>query len=329
MKAAYYDRYGSPEVLRLMTVADPIPRAGEILIRVHAAEVTKADCELRAFRFPVKWYWLPLRLANGITRPRKHILGNYFAGEVIARGPGARRFAEGDRIFGCTRFQLGAHAEYLCLPETRTIVRMPANLSFAEAASVPLGGLNALHFMRRAKLRPGEKVLINGAGGSIGLFGLQLAKHAGAEVIAVDAGHKETMLRSLGADHFVDYRKTDFTHSANTYDVIFSTVASSRYEVCMRLLRPGGRYLIANPKFSDLVRSILPSKFGDRTATAAFAEEKQEQLAALTTMLEERSIRPVVDRIYSLEQIAEAHRRVETEERLGSVILSPATSTNR
>jgi NADPH:quinone reductase-like Zn-dependent oxidoreductase len=323
MKAAYFDQYGPPEVIRIQNVADPIPSAGEILIRVCAAEVTKADCEIRAFRLPVKWYWLPLRLAIGITRPRKRILGNYFAGEVIACGRGVQRFREGDRIFGCTRFQLGAHAERLCLPETRTIVRIPANLSFAEAAAVPLGGLNALHFIRRAKLRPGEKVLVNGAGGSIGLFAVQLAKQGGAEVTAVDGEHKETMLRNLGADHFVDYRKTDFARQGQTYDAILSMVASTRYEDCMQILKPGGRYLIANPRLSDLVRSLLPSSYGDRQSTAAFAGETEEELTALKSLLEEGRIRSLVDRVYSLDQVAAAHHRVETEERLGTVVVAP------
>ena len=324
MKAACYRQYGSPDVLQIETVADPSPRAGDILIRVRAAEVSKADCELRSFRLPVQWYWLPLRLGIGITSPRKRILGNYFAGEVLALGPGVQRFREGDRIFGCTRFQLGAHAELLCLRATRTLVRMPANLSFAEAAAVPLGGLNALHFIRRAKLRPGEKVLVNGAGGSIGLFAVQLAQHAGAEVTAVDAGHKETMLRGLGAAHFIDYRKTDFTRSGQTYDVILSTVAGTRYHDCMRMLNPGGRYLIANPRFSDLVRTLLPSKFKDREATAAFATEQEEELTHLKTLLENGSIRSLVDHVYPLDQIRAAHDRVETEQRLGTVIVAPS-----
>ncbi len=323
MQAVTFRTYGSPDVLRLETVPDPVPRRGEILVRVGAAEVTKADCELRAFRFPVKWFWLPLRIAVGITRPRKRTLGNYFAGEVVALGEGVRRFREGDRVFGCTGFQLGAHAGLLRLSESRTIARMPSNLSYAEAAAVPLGGLNALHFLRRANVQPGENVLINGAGGSIGLFGIQIARHLGAEVTAVDAVHKEALVRRVGASHFVDYRRTDFTRGCQPHDVILSTVASTDFAGCMRVLKPGGRYLIANPRLSDLARTILPSRYEDRKSFAAFAGETQAELEALRDLIEAGHIRPVVDRVYSLPDAAEAHRRVETEERLGSVVLAP------
>jgi NADPH:quinone reductase-like Zn-dependent oxidoreductase len=323
MKAACYREYGSSDVLRIETVSDPRPREGEILIRVRAAEVSKADCEVRSFRLPVQWYWLPLRLAMGITSPRKRILGNYFAGEVLATATDVTRFREGDRIYGCTRFQLGAHAELLCLRATRTLERIPENVSFAEAAAVPLGGLNALHFIRKAKIQPAEKVLVNGAGGSIGLFAVQLAKHAGAEVTAVDAKHKEMLLRNAGAHHFIDYRKTDFTQSGQTYDVILSMVASTCYYDCMRMLNPGGRYLMANPRFSDLVRTLLPSKFKDRTSTAAFATEQQEELAELGRLLQAGSIKAIVDRVYRLDQIRAAHERVETEQRMGTVVVAP------
>lgn len=323
MHAVTFRNYGPPKVLRLESLPDPVPRRGEILVRVAAAEVTKADCELRAFRFPVRWYWLPLRIAVGVTRPRKRILGNYFAGEVVSLGDGVKRFRSGDRVFGCTRFQLGAHAGLLCLPESRTIARIPSNLSYAEAAAVPLGGLNALHFLRRAGIRPGEKVLVNGAGGSIGLFGVQIARHLGAEVTAVDAAHKEAMLRGIGATHFIDHRRDDFTRRDPRYDVILSTVASADFAGCMRVLRPGGRYLIANPRLSDLMRSILPSRFGDRKSFVAFAGETQVELDQLCDLIETGRIRPVVDRVYPFGDAAAAHRRVESEERLGSVVLEP------
>jgi NADPH:quinone reductase-like Zn-dependent oxidoreductase len=323
MHAVVFRQYGSPEVLRLETLPDPVPRRGEILVRVAAAEVTKADCELRGFRFPVLWYWLPLRIAVGITRPRKRVLGNYFAGEVVALGDGVERFRKGDRVVGCTRFQLGAHAGLLCLPESRTIAPVPPNLSCAEAAAVPLGGLNALHFLRRANIQSGEKVLVNGAGGSIGLFGVQIARHLGGEVTAVDAAHKEAMLRDVGATHFIDYRRADFTRGDLRYDVVLSTVASADFAGCMRVLKPGGRYLIANPRLSDLVRSVLPSRFGDRRSFVAFAGETQADLDQLRDLIEAGHIRPVVDRAYPLRDAAAAHRRVESEERLGSVVLAP------
>jgi NADPH:quinone reductase-like Zn-dependent oxidoreductase len=227
MKAIVYTQYGSPDVLQVKEVDKPKPKDDEVLIKVHAAEVTKADCEMRSFNFQVKWFWLPLRIAMGLTKPKKQILGVYFAGEVDSVGKDVSKFKTGDQIFGATRLRLGAYGEYVCLPASYTLVPKPNNMSFEEAAAVPLGGLNALHFLRKANIRKGEEVLVNGAGGSIGTFGVQIAKAMGAEVTAVDSTIKEELLRRIGADHFIDYTKEDFTSSGQTYDVIFDMVANS------------------------------------------------------------------------------------------------------
>ena len=205
MKAIVYTKYGTPDVLQLKEVEMPIPKGDEVLIKIHAAEVTKADCEMRSFHFPVKWFWLPLRVAMGLIKPRKQVLGGYFSGEVESVSEGVSKFKKGDQVFGTARLRLGAYGEYACLPASYTIVTKPGNMSYVEAAAVPLGGLNALHFLRKADIQSGEKVLINGAGGSIGTFGVQIAKAMGAEVTAVDSTIKEEMLRRIGADHFFDY----------------------------------------------------------------------------------------------------------------------------
>ena len=322
MKAIVYTKYGPADVLQLKEVNKPVPADDEILIRVHAAEATKADCELRGFKFAVSWFWLPLRIAMGIRKPKRPVLGGYFAGEIEAAGKGVSKFAIGDQVFGTTKLRFGAYAEYLCLPADYTIVPKPDNTSLAEAAAVPLGGLNALHFLRKANIQTGEKVLVNGAGGSIGTFGVQIAKTMGAEVTAVDSSIKEETLRRIGADHFIDYNKQDFTNSDQTYDVIFDMVAGSSYSACVGALNPGGRYLMANPRISDMLRSVFTSRFTDKIATFAFAEEKEEELVALKDMIEAGKIKPAVDKIYPLEQAAEAHRRVETEQRLGIVVIS-------
>ena len=322
MRAAVYEKYGSPHVLQLKMVDKPIPKDDELSIKVHAVEVTKTDCEMRGFKFQVKWFLLPLRITLGLLKPRKQILGGYFAGEVESVGRHVSKFKSGDRIFGAARMRLGAYGEYVCLPEKYTLVAKPENISFEEAAAVPLGGLNALHFLRRANIKNGEKVLVNGAGGSIGTFVLQIAKTMGAEVTAVDSGIKEEMVRRIGADHFLDYTREDFTKSGRTYDVIFSTVAKSDFAECINLLNPQGRYLIGNPRISDMLKSFLTSTFTDKRAIFAFANEKEEELLALKELIEAGKIQPVVDRIYSMEQIAEAHHRVETEQRLGSVIMT-------
>jgi len=322
MRAAIYTRYGGPEVLSLGEVAKPEPGDDELLIETRAAEVTKADCEMRRFRFPVKWFWLPLRFAFGLFKPRRSILGGYFSGVVVAVGKDVSRFRPGDAIFGASKLRFGAHGEFLCLPERYTLEKKPDNISFEQAAAVPLGGLNALHFMRKARLQPGESILINGAGGSIGTFALQLAKHMGAEVTAVDRGDKADMLRDIGADHVIDYTREDFTRLDRTYDVIFDMVVDSSYAGCLGRLKPGGRYLTGNPRLIDMLRSIVTPLISDKQVYFEFAGEKQAELHELARLLEAGEIRPVVDRIYPLEQIADAHRRVETEARLGIVVVS-------
>ena len=322
MKAIVYTKYGAADVLQVREIEKPEPEDNEVLIRVHAAEATKADCELRSFNFAVKWFWLPLRVVIGVTKPKKQVLGGYFAGEVETIGKDVLKFKKGDQVFGTTRLQYGAYGEYVCLPANYTIVPKPHNTSFEEAAAVPLGGLNALHFMRKANIQSGEKVLVNGAGGSIGTFAVQIAKVMGAEVTAVDSTIKEGMLRRIGADHFFDYTKEDFTKSGQTYDVIFNMVARNSYSKCINSLNPKGRYLIGNPRISDMLRSVLTSRFTDKTAIFSFAGEKEEELLALKEMIEAGKIKPVVDSIYQPEQAAEAHRRVETEQRLGIVVIS-------
>ena len=322
MKAIVYTKYGSPDVLQVNEVEKPTPKDDEVLIKVHAAEVTKADCEMRSFNFQVKWLWLPLRVALGLIKPKKQVLGGYFAGEVESVGKDVSKFKKRDQVFGTTKLRLGAYGEYVCLPASYTLAPKPYNVSFEEAAAVPLGGLNALHFLRKANIQNGEKVLVNGAGGSIGTFGVQIAKAMGAEVTAVDSTIKEKMLRRIGADHFIDYTKEDFTKCGQTYDVIFSMVAKSSYSECVKALKPKGRYLMANPRISDMLRSLLTSKFTDKTAIFVFAGEKEEELLTLKEMIEEEKIKPIVDKVYSFLQAAEAHRRVETEKRLGTVVIS-------
>ena len=322
MKAIVYTKYGSPDVLQVKEVEKPKPKDDEILIKVHAAEVTKADCEMRSFNFQVKWFWLPLRVALGLIKPRKQILGGYFSGEVESVGKDVSKFKKRDQVFGTTKLRLGAYGEYVCLPASYTLAPKPFNVSFEEAAAVPLGGLNALHFLQKANIRNGEKVLVNGAGGSIGTFGVQIAKAMGAEVTAVDSTIKEEMLRRIGADHFIDYTKEDFTKYGQTYDVIFSMVAKSSYSDCVNALKPKGRYLMANPRISDMLRSVLTSKFTDKTAIFVFAGEKKEELLVLKKMIEEGKIKSIVDKIYTFEQAAEAHRRVEAEKRLGIVVIA-------
>lgn len=322
MKAITYSRYGPPDVLQIEDVPEPEPGDDEVLIRVRAAEATKADTEMRSFRFAVKWFWLPLRLEMGVRKPRRRILGGYFAGEVAALGKDVTRLAVGDEVYGTAGIRFGAYGEYVSLPARYTIVPKPTNMSFAEAAAVPLGALNALHFLRLAEIQRGEKVLINGAGGSIGAYGVQIAKSMGAEVTAVDKGIKADFIRRMGADHFVDYTKEDFTAAGRTYDVIFDMVPGSAYSGCIRILNPNGRYLTGNPTMSFMLRSVFTTWFSDKTVRFAFARESEEELLALKAMIESGDIGSIVEKVYPMEQAAEAHRRVEAEERLGALVIA-------
>ncbi len=322
MKAITYSSYGPPDVLVLSDVDAPTPAADEVLIRVHAAEATKADCEMRSFHFSVKWFWLPLRLVMGVRRPRRQILGGYFCGEVVEVGHSVDQLAVGDLVYGSSQLQLGAYGEYLALPANYTLTPKPTNMSPTEAAAVPLGGLNALHFMRRANIRPGETMLINGAGGSIGLHAVQIAKSMGARVTAVDSAVKRDFVLGMGADRFIDYRTRDFTQEGKTYDIIFDMVPSSSYRACMRCLNQGGRYLAGNPRLSVMLRCLVTNWLGNKMATFAFAKETMEELQTLTTMIEAGKIKPIVDKVFPMAEATKAHRRVETEQRIGAVVLA-------
>ena len=326
MKAIVYKEYGPPDVLRLEEVEKPEPGDNDVLIKVHAAEATKGDCEFRSFHFPVKWFWLPLRIGSGIWKPRRQILGGYFSGEVVSVGRGVSRFKKGDPVFGCAGLRLGAYGEYVSLPAGYTIAPKPRNATFEEAAAVPLGGLNALHFLRKANIQTGKKILINGAGGSIGTFGVQIAKAMGGEVTAVDSGIKEEMLRRIGAAHFFDYTREDVTQSDITYDVIFNTVAGSSYTKFVKILNPGGRYVMSNPRLSDMFRSVLTSWFTDKKSIFALAGETEAELLDLKKMIEDGKLCAVIDKVYPMSQAAEAHRRVETEQRRGIVVISMGNS---
>ncbi|GID97188.1 NAD(P)-dependent alcohol dehydrogenase [Amorphoplanes digitatis] len=321
MKAIVYTRYGGPDVLHLADLPEPAAGDRQVLIRVRAAEATKSDCELRSFRYAVRWFWLPLRIAVGIRRPRRRVLGGYFAGEVVSVGARVTSFAPGDQVYGSAGLRLGAYGEYLVVGEDATIAPKPRNMTFAEAAAVPLGGLNALHFMRRASIKPGDQVLINGAGGSIGAHAVQIAHSMGARVTAVDQAIKEELVRRLGADDFIDYTTEDVATTGRTFDVILDMVPGSPYRRLIGMLHPGGRYLNGNPRLSVLIRSALTTRLTDKTVTVAFAAETKQELAAITEMIEAQEIRSIVDRTYPMSQAVAAHRRVETEQRLGAVVI--------
>ena len=261
LKAVVCTRYGPPEVLKLEEVETPVPKDDELLIRVHAATVMLGDCELRGMKLPLAWQPVA-RMGFGIRGPRRKILGQELAGEVESVGKDVTRFKRRDRVFALTGLRLGAYAEYDCLPEDGLIATIPANTTFEEAAALPAGGLHALAFLRRANIQSGQKVVINGAGGSIGTIAVQLAKYYGAEVTAVDSAKKLEMLRSIGADQLFDYAKEDFTASRVGYDVIFDVVEKTPFSGCMRALKENGQYLLGNPRRLQMVRARWASSRG-------------------------------------------------------------------
>jgi len=320
MKAIVWTKYGPPDVLQLKEVEKPTPKDNEVLIRVYATTVTAGDCEIRRFKAPI-WLWLPLRIYFGLRKPRKKILGQELAGKIESVGKDVKRFKEGDQVFGHTGIGFGAYAEYICLPEDGVMATKPANMTHEEAAAVPMG-LDALHFLRKGNIRSGQKVLINGAGGSIGTIAVQLAKSFEAEVTGVDSTSKLDMLRSIGADQVIDYTQEDFTKSGETYDVIFDVVGKSSFSGCIRSLKKKGFYLLANPGLSERVRGLWTSMTSSKKVITGLASYRTEDLIFLKELIEAGKIKSVIDRRYPLEQIAEAHRYVDKGHKKGNVVIT-------
>jgi len=319
-----WTQYGPPGVLRLQDVDRPVPRADELLIGVHATAVTAGDCELRGLRFSLGLR-LRVRLMMGPMRPRHKVLGQEFAGEVAEVGPAVTDFASGDQVFGTTGVRFGAYAEYICLPQRSrgsALTNKPANMSYDEAVTVPTGGLGALHFLRRAGDLRGRKVLIIGAGGGIGAFAVQLAKHFGAEVTGVDRSEKLDLLRSIGADRVIDYTREDFTQRDECYDVIFDVVGKTAFSARISRLNPQGRYLWGNPGPSATARGLGTSMRGGRKVIRGASRQKTEDLVFLRELIEAGRIRTVIDQRFPLEEIADAHRYFEGGVARGCVVIT-------
>ena len=326
MKAIVWTKYGSPDGLQLREVATPTPKDNEVLIKVHAATASTADTEFRRLKFPLL-FAIPLRLYIGFRKPtRITILGTEFAGEIVSAGKEVTRYQPGDQVFGYTGLGMGTYAEYLCVPEKPSALasvmgEKPANMTYEEAAAIPFGGLEALHSLRQANIQIGQRVLINGAGGSIGTYSVQLAKHYGAEVTGVDKPGKLAMLRSIGADHVIDYTQEDFTKSGQTYDVILDTIGKSSFSGSLRSLKENGTYLNANPGLLSGVRRRWTSKRRSKKVILWTAGYTVNNLLALKELIEAGKLKPVIDRRYPLEQTAEAHRYVETGHKKGNVVI--------
>lgn len=325
MKAVIWTNYGPPEVLEIQEVEKPAPKNNEVLIKVHAATVFVGDCEIRSLKVS-PLFRLPLRLFAGVRKPsRIQVLGQELAGEVEAVGKDVRNLKPGDAVFATTDMRMGAYAEFICLPSDSDEVALtlkPTNMTFGQAATVPVGGLEALHFIRQANLQGGHTILINGAGGSIGTMAIQMAKNLGAEVTAVDSAPKLDMLRSIGADHVIDYAQQDFTKSGAKYHVIFDVVGKSDYAASLACLSVNGRYLLANPSASVMFRALFHGGRDGKRVVIGAAPHRTQDLIALREMIQAGQLKTVIDRTYPLEQIVEAHRYVDSGQKKGNVVIT-------
>ena len=310
MKAIVFEKYGPPEVLHFKEVAKPTPKDNEVLIKIHATTVHIGDTRIRSFNVP-RLQWLPMRLYLGLTKPKRPILGMELAGDIESVGKDVKMFKKGDQIFALTGFGFGSYAEYRCLPERpeeRAIAKeglvgiKPVNMSYEEAAAVPGGGLTALSHIRKADIKRGQEVLIYGASGSVGTFAVQLAKYYGADVTGVCSTTNLEMVRSIGADKVIDYKKEDFTKSGETYDFIFDAVHKAPRSRSKRSLKEGGVFLSSH--------GSAHLKFGD--------------LNFLRKLIEAGKFKAVIDRHYSWEQIVEAHRYVDKGHKKGNVTITVA-----
>src|SRR5207244_2958258 len=325
MRAVVYDRYGPPDVLRLEDVERPIPKEDEVLVKIHATAVTRADCATReANRRSGLAVTLLSRFISGIRRPKQPILGSELAGEVEAVGAAVNEFAVGDHVFGSSGFRFGAHAEFICMRESARIAHKPAGMSFEEAAAVCDGGLNALWCLRLADLRKGQRILIYGASGAIGTAGVQLAKYFEADVTAVCNTKNVETVRSLGADRVIDYTQEDFTKNGKTYDVIFDAVGKHSFRRCRGSLKAGGIYIETDLGFMwhVPVLVLLTSRIGDKRVKLGVARYTKEDVLFLKELIEAGKYRAVIDRSYPLQDVVEATRYVETERKTGNVVLT-------
>ena len=329
MKAIVYTEYGSPDVLHLTEVTKPAPKDNEILIRIHATTVNFGDLMARNFKAisPRKFnmpffFWLPARLAFGLSKPRQPILGSEFAGEVEAVGAAVTRFKKGDQVFGYVGEGMGAYAEYRCMPEDGCVAIKPANLSYAEAAVIPYGSIMALSLLRKAKIQLGQKVLVNGASGGIGSAAVQLARHFGAEVTGVCGTPRLEFVKALGADHVIDYTKEDFTQSGETYNLIFDILGKSSFSRCKKSLKSKGIQLFASFKMKQLFQMLWTSLIGDKKVICAIAPGSLADLIFVKELVEAGKITAIIDRCYPLERAAEAHRYVEQGHKQGQVVIT-------
>ncbi|MEZ4523467.1 MAG: NAD(P)-dependent alcohol dehydrogenase [Thermomicrobiales bacterium] len=321
MRAMVIDEYGPPDVLHMAEVPKPTPGPDDVLIRVHATQVAAADYRVRGSNFPA-FAWLPARMMFGLRRPKFRILGGNFAGEVTAVGSNVRRFDVGDRVFGSTSGKFGAYAEFLCIPDDTAMTKMPAGMTYEEAAAIPFGALTATFWLRdKCDIKPGQDVLIYGASGAVGTAAVQLAKHFGAAVTGVCSTANAELVESLGADRVIDYTKTDFTKEGRRYDVIFETVGKSSVAGGMGVLKDNGIYLANAIGMSTLAQMLRYSVGSSKKIIGTVARFSREDLEFIRDLYDAGEFKAVIDRSYPFEEMPEAHRYADTGHKKGNVVV--------
>lgn len=300
MKAIICTKYGPPNVLQLQNVEKPKPKKNEVLVKIHATSVSTGDCRIRGFNSPLL-FWIPMRIILGFRKPRKPILGVELSGEIEDIGTDVTQFKKGDQVFALAELNLGGYAEYTCVHESGLIALKPTNVTYEEAAVIPFGGTSALHFLRKGQIKKGQRVLIYGASGSVGTAAVQLAKYFGATVTAICSSSNLDLVTALGADNVIDYMKEDFTKRGEHYDIIFDAVGKYKKSLCTDALMPNGKYVSVN---------------------GMMAKVSKEDMNLLKQLAETEKLKPVIDRTYRLEEIAEAHIYVEKGHKKGNVSIT-------
>jgi NADPH:quinone reductase-like Zn-dependent oxidoreductase len=331
MKAIVYTEYGTPDVLHIKEVTKPTPKDNEVLVKIRATSVNYGDLiarnfgnvSAREFNMP-SIFWLFARISFGLRKPKQQTLGSEFAGEIEAVGQSVTLFKAGDQVFGFRGMSLGANAEYLCVAESSLVAIKPANMTYEEVSTVPGGALTALSLLRKVNIQKGQKVLINGASGSIGSAALQLAKYFGAEVTGVCSTPRIEMVKALGADKVIDYTKEDFTQSGETYDIIFDILGRSSFARCKKSLKQNGRYLLASFKMPQVLQMLWTSKMSSKKVICALSSESAADLLVIKELIEAGRLKSVIDRCYPMEQAADAHRHAESGQKTGTVVITVA-----
>jgi NADPH:quinone reductase-like Zn-dependent oxidoreductase len=328
VKAILHSQYGSPDLLQFKEVDRPAPKDNEVLIAIHATTVSTGDCNVRNFTFVTKSMRPIAKLMFGIGKPWKaRILGTDLAGEVEGAGQNVTRFKNGDRVVASTGMAGGGHAQYACLPETGAVVIKPDSLSWEEAVAIPFGANTALYYLRDlGKIQAGQDVVIIGASGAVGSAAVQLAKHFGATVTGVCSGANVELVKSLGADTVIDYTTEDFAENGRTYDLIFDVVGATTFDRCQDSLKPDGVFLQNIMELSDVVRALWSSVIGRKKIKGGVAIGNQKSMRLIAELAADGTLKPVIDRSYPLEQIAEAFKYVEGGHKKGNVVITVAHS---